>query len=168
MWPGSFNTGLNRMTGYGGRIAHWHAAPDDPRGLTARAAVRLFVDSRDRVWVGTPRGLNRFDEVIGRFIHYLHDSSDSTSLPGDFIGAIGEDTSGNVWIGTNRGLARYLPETDSFERFMFQYRSEWKPVFEPDAKAQALPYEQVLDISIDQTGRFWLNVSQMRRLPGLA
>ncbi len=162
IWFGDFKTGLNRMTGYGGRVERWHAAPDDPRGLTGRAVVRLFVDSMERVWVGTPRGLNRFDEARGSFVHYLHDPSDSTSLPGDFIGALAEDTSGNIWIGTNRGLARYDPEWESFERFGFQYRSDWKPLFELDADNQRLPYEQVLDISVDQSGRIWLVVSQMR------
>lgn len=162
IWLGNFTTGLNRMTGYGGRVERWYVAPDDPRGLTGRAVVRLFVDSKERVWVGTPRGLNLFDEASGSFVHYLHDPSDSTSLPGDFIGALAEDTSGNIWIGTNRGLARYDPESESFERFAFRYRSEWNPVFETDTNNQGLPYEQVLDISIDQTGRIWLIVSQMR------
>ncbi|MFV1979756.1 MAG: two-component regulator propeller domain-containing protein [Rhodothermia bacterium] len=158
IWLGAAMSGVNRMTGYGGRIEVWGAAPEYPNGLTAAGVNRLFIDSQERLWVGTYDGLNLFDKVNNRFIHFRNDPDDPASLPGNFIGDIVEDRSGSLWVGTNKGLARLDPGLRSFERFPVTYQTE--KIF-PDQSG--LPYEHVRAVFIDDADQIWVVLSEFFR-----
>ena len=75
----------------------------------------IFVDSRDRVWVGTNGGgLDCLEK--GRITNF----TTAQGLPNNYIYALGEDKKGRIWVGAyNDGLAvleqgrfRRLPEAD--------------------------------------------------------
>jgi len=59
--------------------------------------LALLCDSRDRLWVGTPRGLVCRD---GARVTWL---SQSDGLPCDIVTSIAEDDDGVIWFGTEGG-----------------------------------------------------------------
>jgi ligand-binding sensor domain-containing protein/signal transduction histidine kinase len=92
-------------------------------GLPSSYVVKLFRDSRDRIWVGTSRGLRLLDgnRVIDRDMR--------GAVSDRFISAFAEDKKrGHVWIGTGgAGCARFDGRTWRFfgEKDGFTEQSVW-------------------------------------------
>src|SRR6185436_14204021 len=62
----------------------------------------LFRDSRNRIWVSTPRGIGRLDD--DRLMRIAGASN-------DFVNAITEDAQGNLWLARqNSALVRLSPD----------------------------------------------------------
>lgn len=62
----------------------------------------LYVDSKNRVWIGTMKGL----------VCYSHQkwtlyNTNNTSLSSNLIYCISEDHKGNIWVGTDNGVNRF-------------------------------------------------------------
>jgi len=69
------------------------------------------------MWFGTRDRLNKYD--ARNIKTYSYDYRDSTSIScNDYVFFVFEDREKNLWIGTSKGLNRYIPESDSFERFL--------------------------------------------------
>lgn len=67
----------------------------------------LFVDSQERLWLGTSDGLLFFDKSSGQFTRY-------EVRPG-IIRAITETPDKNLWLGTTFGLKKFNPEKESLQ-----------------------------------------------------
>jgi ligand-binding sensor domain-containing protein/DNA-binding response OmpR family regulator/nitrogen-specific signal transduction histidine kinase len=69
------------------------------------------------MWFGTKDGLNKFNSQS--FEVYRHDERNPASLSSSRnINTLLTDKAGNLWIGTQHGLNLYLPESNSFRRFV--------------------------------------------------
>lgn len=67
----------------------------------------LFLDSRQRVWVGTSNGLYWIDKGgLTKPKPDFHQITTETGLPNNSVQAILEDNAGNIWVSTNHGLAK--------------------------------------------------------------
>jgi len=67
----------------------------------------FYLDSKNRVWIGTSYGLywvNKNDIIKPK--PYFHQLTTETGLPNNNVQAILEDTAGNIWISTYQGLAK--------------------------------------------------------------
>ena len=85
-----------------------------PGGLSGNVILTVYVDSRDRVWVGTQGdGLDRLDPETGNVVSWTTENG----LPHDHVEGIVEDAHGEMWITTNDGLARLDPETGKIRVF---------------------------------------------------
>ena len=73
----------------------------------------VFVDRRDRVWLGTVDGLYCYDLTTRQEQHYTTDDG----LPADGIASIMGDLQGNLWIGTDHGLCCFNPSRGTFDNY---------------------------------------------------
>jgi signal transduction histidine kinase/ligand-binding sensor domain-containing protein/DNA-binding response OmpR family regulator len=100
LWLGS-NAGLIRFdpeskSFLAFRSAECGGLPDD--NITA-----LWIDSRNRIWVGTHSGICYADIAAGPIAAFTRDSV----LNSRSVYSIGESSDGTVWAGTADGLNRY-------------------------------------------------------------
>lgn len=85
-------------------------------GLSQSSVLCILQDTKGFLWFGTRDGLNRYDG--NAFSIYRQNSQDSTSLSHSYIKVLHEDKKGNLWIGTQGGLNKFLPEKNTFQRFL--------------------------------------------------
>jgi signal transduction histidine kinase/DNA-binding response OmpR family regulator/ligand-binding sensor domain-containing protein len=105
--------------------------------LSNNDVLSVYIDKRNRLWVGTSFGLNSIDEHSAAttaepvFNKYYVDDG----LPNNTVHAISEDMNGNIWISTNKGLARVNPhnskivqykESDGLQSNEFSDNAVWR------------------------------------------
>ncbi len=108
-----------------------------------RTNVRsLFVDSQQRLWLGSSTGLALWQPEQQRFVRIKQHDGEPLQ---DYINAITEDASQNIWLGTGAsGLYRVAPATDSTNP--------------PSARAILTePVSSILGILYDSQNRLWLD-----------
>ncbi|PKQ64285.1 hypothetical protein BZG02_05560 [Labilibaculum filiforme] len=89
----------------------------DENSLSHNYVMAMYVDSKDRTWVGTMGGgLCLLLEQFGSTFKFKTYTS-KHGLPNDAIKALEEDGDGNLWISTNKGLTRFNPETDEIRNY---------------------------------------------------
>lgn len=88
----------------------------DNSSLSNNFCSTLFIDSKDRLWVGTNDGLNLYNPQTGGFLIFRNNFNDLTTISNNRIYSIIEDSDGNIWIGTKGGLNKYL-DNGKFESF---------------------------------------------------
>jgi PAS domain S-box-containing protein len=66
--------------------------------------LKIYVDSRNNVWIGSYNGLHLYVRKDNSFINYYHDERNPNSISSDIIRPILEDNAGRLWIGTSAGL----------------------------------------------------------------
>ena len=137
--------GLARFDGVG--YAIYRHVPGQPGTLPGNFVQTVFVDSRDRVWVGIEgKGLCVLDRQRQGFTQISQASH--PLLRSDDVWAIAETPDRQIWFGTFGGglyrmdgegrLARYLPE---------------------EGQADALPAENVLALAVDARGSLWVGTT---------
>ena len=86
----------------------------DGSGLSSSGITELYIDSQNRIWVGTNGfGMNVFDSKSETFKTY----TTKDGLVNNAVLNIIEDNQGYLWITTNRGMSRFDPKTESFTNF---------------------------------------------------
>ncbi|WPP52016.1 hybrid sensor histidine kinase/response regulator transcription factor [Catalinimonas niigatensis] len=91
--------------------------PKNPHSLAEDMTWTVYIDRRDRIWVGTGHGLDLFNPDDQTFTHFLPQqlqSEDSLSHK-LYVHAITERPNGNLWVGFSSGLYAFDPETGSFD-----------------------------------------------------
>lgn len=83
-------------------------------GLPKEAGYRvntLFIDSKNRVWLGVDKGICLYDEKFDTFKYIVP----KNSLKPTLVKTICEDNNGKIWIGGYNGLWLYDPVSSEFE-----------------------------------------------------
>jgi ligand-binding sensor domain-containing protein/signal transduction histidine kinase/CheY-like chemotaxis protein len=116
-------------------------------GLSQSTVLSICKDSRGYLWFGTRDGLNRYD---GRsFKIYRSDPEDVHTISAeDYVSSIVEDKKKQLWIGTQNGLNRYVPETDAFERIVYN-----------DKDPNSISDKIILTMLADQKGQIWFGTN---------
>ncbi len=138
--------GLCRYDGSGFRVYENH--PFDEGSLSGDLVQTIYLDSSDRLWVGTYAGLNRFEPETERFVHYRFAEDDPTSLSNDLVIAICRDARGALWVGTLNGLNRLDEKTGTFVRYFNDPRNPY-----------SLPNNTVRSLYRDSKGRLWVGTT---------
>ena len=98
IWIATYN-GLNRYDGYKIKTFRYNSA--NPRSVSDNRILRLFRDSKDRLWVATDGGgLNLYDYEKEDFTNY----SVSHDPVGNNVYSIYQDQKDDLWLGTAAGL----------------------------------------------------------------
>jgi diguanylate cyclase (GGDEF)-like protein len=149
LWVGSRDTGLFRLDIATGAWTQFVHDPADAASLSDDRIYALFVDAKDRLWVGTDAGLDLLEAAGKTFAHFAPDPADPASLSDGKVRAILEDDAGALWVGTSSGgLNRLDPATRRFEHFRHD-----------DAVAGSLAHDQVRAILQDADDRVWVGTS---------
>lgn len=135
--------GLNRFDGYEFKI-YRHIA-DDPHSLPENWVEKLFIDNRQRLWVGTSNGLAYFDTDKDSFTVYKHQEGRAESLSNDHIRDIFQDSEGVLWVATLGGLNRFDESTQVFRHFRHV-----------EGEPYSLSDDKVTGILQDSQKRFWV------------
>lgn len=114
IWVGT-RDGLNRYDGKSFRL--YRPLSNDKSSLFSRHIRSLFIDRKQRLWVGGDKGVSCYDYKKEAFINY--------ALPvksGEwFVSGISADNSNTIWVASNTGEIYYLDHsTDRFEHFDYK------------------------------------------------
>ncbi|HKN47878.1 MAG TPA: two-component regulator propeller domain-containing protein, partial [Candidatus Polarisedimenticolia bacterium] len=147
VWVGTRDSGVRRLDLRTGAWASFVHDPADPGSLGDDRISALYLDGKDRLWVGTEGGLDRLDG--SRFTHFASGAASSTSLSDGKVRAILQDDTGALWVGTSNGLNRLDPTTGRFEHFRH------------DASVpSSLGHDHVRAILQDADGRLWVGTNE--------
>ncbi len=147
LWFG-MSTALARYDGY---LFHTFSHSNaDINKLAVDSAGNIFIDSQQRMWVGTwGEGLVLYDQDMKLVAHFRHDKRDPWSIGSNMVQEIFEDSEGDIWIGTNGGgLALYQPDRQSFISYQFDA-----------ADPTSLSHNRVWSIAETDKGIIWVATS---------
>ncbi|MGX5691283.1 hybrid sensor histidine kinase/response regulator transcription factor [Arcticibacter tournemirensis] len=96
------------------KVSLFKAARGADQEVVSQVGLRLFRDSRKRVWLGTKTGLYLYIDSNNTFKRFSHSDNKPSSLADNSISAISEDNKGNIWVGTNNGLSMLKPDGHNF------------------------------------------------------
>jgi ligand-binding sensor domain-containing protein/anti-sigma regulatory factor (Ser/Thr protein kinase) len=110
IWVGSFAKGLCVLDVLEDKIAIY-----DP-SLESDLVNVIFLDSKDRMWIGTEDGLVLKDNTRSR--RFRFNSKDKTSISSNAINCVYEDRKHRIWIGVwDGGINRFVEHSNSFVRY---------------------------------------------------
>ena len=108
LWMGTNGLGLNKYNGIDYTTYQFHEA--DSSSISNSLIHFTYVDSKNRLWIGTETGLDLYNRDQDNFIHInLLDESEGSSIS---VQAILEDGKGDLLVGTHQyGMFRINPTT---------------------------------------------------------
>ena len=144
LWIGTNRKGLNRLDLANNTIKKYPISTEDSTSLPHGRVRSLYLDSTNRLWVGTGGGLSLWDEESDTF-KTLRSSALSTDLSDEDVRAISESGDGKFWIGTGNGI-------DLFNSDSFQVEQRLN-------KKSGLPNTTVYAMVEDSTGNYWVTTA---------
>lgn len=104
IWIGSSN-GLNRYDGYTFKV--YQHNNKDSTSIASNDIFRLFVDSKNRLWIGTvDRGYALYNRQNDNFTNFrFHDKHKKLHLSS--VNAFAEDSYGTIWIAASENLTSF-------------------------------------------------------------
>lgn len=128
------------------RIEFLHLTVED--GLSQNGVRSISQDGRGFMWFGTRYGLDRYDSR--KFEVYKNQEQDGGSISsGVDVYALHKDRKGRLWAGTSKGLNLYLPESNSFKRYLHN-----------DNNLFSLSSNEVKAIGDDLLGNIWVGTTK--------
>ncbi len=110
IWIGT-NNGLNRYDGYTFEL--YKKVAGDSTSLVNNHINTLFVDSEDRLWIGTIWGVSLYDRKQNNFKNFLVDQAGGNPIS---IKDIVEDNQNNIWIILDAGnIYKYVEDIQKLE-----------------------------------------------------
>jgi len=156
MWVATVNYGLNLMKPGESKFIRYGIANSATSGfiqLMSDALTHMFIDSKDRLWIGSEWGLEMVElanvdfskpkpELV--FKHFLQSDS-VNSISDNRISYINEDRLGNIWVGTKGGGINIL-DTNTW-------------LFTQYSTSQGLPHNIVDGILFDNNDNAWISTN---------
>lgn len=127
-WIASLDHGLMKFDG-----KNWYSY-ENSGIFSSTIIIDMLIDSKDRLWIGTPSGLYVYDGIGWKKF--------TSELPSETVTAIEEDAYGNIWIGTIYGLAKY----DNIKFTSFN-------------KSSGMPENWVNSLAADKNGGIWIGTN---------
>jgi len=149
LWVGTRDSGFLRLDLRTGEWTSFVHDPADPGSLGDDRISALYVDGKDRLWIGTEGGLDLLDDGGRHFTHFASDPANPASLSDGKVRAILQDDTGALWVGTSSGgLNRLDPATGRFEHFRHE-----------EGVRGSLAHDHVKAILQDADGRLWVGTN---------
>ena len=110
LWIGTWRGGLMFFDIAKNRFTEYLHTPDRPGSVLNNNIFSLFLDRKNRLWVGTwaesgeEGGLDLFEPATQSFRHFAYRPDSNGSISGNRISCIFEDSEKRLWVGTFNGL----------------------------------------------------------------
>lgn len=146
-WLGT-PSGLVRFDGYEFNV--YQPNNDENRKIAFASAGNIFIDSKQRLWVGAwGEGAAVYDKHLNLLHWFKPNSNSPAALQSGMVQTFFEDRDGNIWLGTNGGgLARYREQSHDFENLIHD-----------ENNAHSLTHNRIWSISQDSAGNLWAATS---------
>ncbi|HTF82531.1 MAG TPA: two-component regulator propeller domain-containing protein [Cytophagales bacterium] len=120
LWIGGEN-GLYKYIG--DKVIKYHHDENDNRSLSFNKIKKLYVDSHNKLWIGSTLGLNIYDERSNSFRNFISEPKSFLSHFNGNIIDIQEDLQNKCfWIlDYDHGLYRYEPKSNKIIHFKIKY-----------------------------------------------
>lgn len=99
LWAGTLD-GLNRIDLDSGEIRSYYHNDLEGGSILHNTIRSLFIDNRDRLWIGSYGGLDLYLPDEDRFGHFRADPGNPDSLQSPFVMAVTQTDDFNLWVGT--------------------------------------------------------------------
>jgi diguanylate cyclase (GGDEF)-like protein len=125
---------------------HYRSKPGDPRSLITDILTAVFIDSKERVWIGADKqGVHIYQPKTDDFIHIPA----STAEPGSFgpaaINEIHEDDQGSLWFSVGPfGVQRISEHLEKFT------------AINSGPGERQLSWDLLMDMVEDRNGHVWI------------
>jgi len=109
IWIGTNGVGLNKFNGLD--FTYYKQRWNDPNTISSSLIHKNYVDTKNRLWVGTESGLNLYNKEQDQFtrIELSGDPENESTIP---VSAITESRKGELFVGTLAyGIYRIDPES---------------------------------------------------------
>lgn len=147
VWLGTQERGLQKVIGYepsGKPIVKNYPLSSLSNQLQSERITCMFMDRRDRLWIGTFNGLHLYNRKKDNFTNFKHHINDTLSISNSIVLSITQDFKNNIWIGTPNGLNKLIEEKSKIS---------FKNYFSNDN----FPNDYVHAILPDKKSRIWLS-----------
>ncbi len=104
LWVGTFGEGLYQISAK--QQQHFSVNIHDKQQLAHNKIPTLFVDSQERLWLGTNNGLQQYNADQKNFINYPLNDQQSQTIHRQSIMAITEDNQQNLWLATTKTFTK--------------------------------------------------------------
>ena len=143
MWFGTTH-GLARYDGY--EFRNFQHDGINPNSVTNNNTGNIFVDSKNRLWIGTfGGGLNVLEITSGVLTRFPYSSNPSENVISENVQTFYEDADGVIWIGTSTGL--YRSDGANMSRHAI------------GSAESSSDQSRIWDIESDDSGLLWLGTS---------
>jgi len=105
LWLGTWGMGLSQIDTKTGARYHYSTAADSRLKLKSDYIQALFLDSSQRLWIGSQGGIQRLD-TDGSLIS-IGDESAASPLASQRIWAVTQTEDGVIWLATSDGVHAY-------------------------------------------------------------
>jgi signal transduction histidine kinase/ligand-binding sensor domain-containing protein/DNA-binding response OmpR family regulator len=156
LYVGHVSSGMSVINLKNRKAINFINNPQDPNSIPNNFVSCIFIDSKDRVWVGTNIGLALFNPRLGTFKVFRRDPGNSNSISGNVILSITEVNKNALWIGTSTGGLSILNYEDEIfntpEKVSFQHI----PVLD---SPNGLSNAYISAIKQDSYGNVWIGTA---------
>ncbi len=144
LWMGTYQQGLYRYDGE--TFKSYLPNLNHPNGLRDVNVWSVFVDSKNRIWLGTlNEGLHLFNKGEGVFTHF-HVDDEKFPSNNSYVVALEEDKYGNIWVGGGDGI-----DIINLEKGYHKYYP---------GGSMGLSGSQITDIHRDASGIIWVSTTK--------
>lgn len=112
-------------------------------GISVAETNAIAQDAQGYIWIGGSNGLVRYNGHS--YDVFLHNPDNIDTLSNNFVWDILVGQTGDIWVATTNGLNRFLPETQTFRRYVHS-----------SANPGSLISNDVYTLYEDQQGRMWV------------
>lgn len=149
IWVGIINSGVSKYNPDTQEITVYRHHPDNSKSLISDMVNFLYIDSKQKIWIGTNNGLASYNEKDDSFTHEKWFQDIEKTLEQKHVYSMIEDTDGSLWIGTyNNGITHYYPDSGLFE----QYKHD------PD-NPNSLSNNLIYFLGLDSKNNLWIGTN---------
>ena len=137
----------------GYQLTHYRNAKDNPASISGNNVYYTFIDSKDRIWVGTlDGGLNLVEEQKDGQLTFHNKHNGFTHYPAyglyTEVRNITEDQQGRLWVGTIDGLMSLNGNFNRPQDIQFKTYQ--------NTKTATFANNDIYTLHRDQTGQIWI------------
>ncbi|QWX85671.1 response regulator [Cellulophaga sp. HaHaR_3_176] len=144
IWLGLRDEGLDLFDSKTEKFHHFKIGGDNLEGLLSNFVFSLFIDSKERLLVGTSLGLNYINlkalkNKVPEKLNFI--DVEIEGISGNRINYITKDYLNNIWLGTDIGIYKLDPDLNLIKSYFTQ---------------DGLPNNLVTGIKEDLSHNFWI------------